>query len=87
MSQAAQHLRIDLVLAPEVGNDLDVWMGAARAPHVVGQLQILDHGAVLVGAPGHPQAHLYEAYLTRLLIRKYPCIYTEGSKPRSNQRL
>jgi hypothetical protein len=48
----------------------------------VGQLQVLDHGAILVGAPGHPQVHLYESYLTRLPGRKHPCIYKKGPRCR-----
>ena len=82
VSQAAQRFRVDLILAPEVVNYLDMGMGAALAPHVVGQLQVLDHGAVLVGAPGHPQVHLYESHLTRLPGRKHPCIYKKGPRCR-----
>jgi hypothetical protein len=46
----------------------------------VGQLQVLDHRPVLVGAPCHPQVYLYAAQHCLDQTSSYMYIYTMGAQ-------
>jgi len=59
IDETSQRLLVDLVLPPEVVDDLGHRDAGYRVALVVGELEIGDLGAVLVPATGLSQVHTY----------------------------
>src|SRR5665811_2585250 len=59
-TKAPQCLAVDLVGASEVVDDLGHGGAGLGVALVVGELQVADHGAVLVAPPCLPEVHTYK---------------------------
>ena len=86
--EAVRHLRaaarpgqgVEPELDSGVGSDVGGVKWATWSANVVGQLQVLDHRPVLVGAPCHPQVYLYAAQHCLDQTSSYMYIYTMGAQ-------